>query len=166
MEFLWERLVDLDDEFGTLCDEHVLPKRFYDVRAHQACCEECFRPSNVVQVYRNMLRNVVRVAHADLAAIRSAGVQVYISNRHTVVYLRPQKKHLNDVYNASPRACACGRGVGEGSRFCSVACLLTDHKPKIACIPSYRVKKPQMFRKTFCIHRRRKPSRVARSPTA
>lgn len=115
----WEYLVKADEEFWTPCEIHSFPKKFYDLEMQQVYCEECSPSNRCVKIYRNMLKNVVRVTREQC---QYSGIQVFTSNKHPVIYLKPFKGKA-DV-NLVEKVCRCGCGVAEASTFCSVKCFL------------------------------------------
>lgn len=118
---IWEHLVCVNDTFWGPCTHYgnheSEPKRFYDLETHRIACEVCCGQSNV-KIFRNMLHNVIRIPREQG---RKLGIQVFISNTHTVVYLKPFKSTNNPF---AGKVCACGRGVNTVSTYCSVECYL------------------------------------------
>jgi len=123
----WDLLVEAYDSFWMPCDMHAEPKRYYNLNTHQVHCEACCGEG--IKIFRNMRHNVVRISREEA---RKIGVQVFLSNGHPVVYLKPVKgkaaKHID------MKLCACGRTVEFASTYCCIECYLgsTAHESEVA----------------------------------
>lgn len=164
MQHIWTKLITCDSELNTPCVAHDgLPKKFFELDSLRICCEECEQQGPRIQIYRNMLHNVVRISPQEMLMVRDRGLQIFLSNNRPVAYLKPFKKMavFTNTTNATCKVCPCGRGVDLKSKFCSLQCMLA---PK--SLPVHRVKTP--IKKFECCRwtsrKMRKPLRTFRSP--
>jgi len=154
----WDKL--FATTFFQPCPRHPgHSQRYYCYHTKAIFCEECKEErgcTTVLKIYRHMYHDVVRVPFK-----KYINIQTFMSNGHSVVFLRPHKS-LEAASNYEHH-CRCGRGTGKAGWFCSAHCYFASvHEPKKSCV---RPKcPPPKFSDTVTAYRRRKPMMPEPSP--
>lgn len=126
METVLPKLVTRKDFFDPCVFHDEYCKRFFCLERHTPFCRACYPERPGIKVYRNMYNNVLRIDEFTPQQMHMfAGVQVFRSNYHRAIHLRPHKTlaHKRDP----EKKCPCGRSVLACGpvTFCSLLCKVS-----------------------------------------
>ena len=123
----------------SVCEKHPQESLKYfcldcanNLHRKSALCKRCveedhtqdFCNGRIIQIYRYMLNDIVRVS-AIQQLINVDGIQQYCANNHLAIHLRPRGPvHEPPKTHNIPCAGRCGRFMKEGWHFCSLACKM------------------------------------------
>ncbi|PKA52199.1 hypothetical protein AXF42_Ash010095 [Apostasia shenzhenica] len=139
----------LASKFFGECGEHDGIKRrsevnIYCVDCNESLCSLCLsspscphRFHRLLQIRRYTYQNVIRIRDLQ-KLIDCAGVQPYIVNGAKVVLLNPrmQSKPSNSSSAGASLCKACCRTVAEHSRYCCLACKVSEEAVPVPALAS------------------------------
>lgn len=127
--------------FGT-CEEHLTQRRnectFFclDCNDTEGLCNFCLpahRNCRLLQLRRYVYRDVVKLG--DIQKFMDAsGVQTYVVNHAKAIFISAKDRQPTGCYfrTDSTSTCrACGRGLREGSLYCSLNCKVANYSNQL-----------------------------------